>query len=126
MVGILEHHKKESLQGSQNQLSLPKDAREADGPFRILAAVSGGKDSAIMLHMLFDILGKRRDVEIIAGVVDEGIDGYRSSIDCVEELCSMMDVELVRIGYEDIDTSGWTRLSRSCRPLRKKTPMQRG
>ena len=58
-------------------MSLPKDARGPDGtPFRILAAVSGGKDSAVMLFMLDDILGKRRDIEIVAGVVDEGIDGY--------------------------------------------------
>ena len=88
----------------RNQLSLPRDARGSDGtPFRILVAVSGGKDSAVMLFMLDDILGKRRDIEIVAGVVDEGIDGYRSpSIDCVTELCSNLDIELVRVGYEDI------------------------
>ena len=58
---------------------------------RILAAVSGGKDSAIMLKLIVDILGRRRDIEIIAGVIDEGIDGYRSpSIACIEELCESL------------------------------------
>ena len=34
-----------------------------------------------MLFMLDDILGKRRDIEIVAEVVDEEIDGYRSPLD---------------------------------------------
>ena len=112
----------------RNQLSLPKDATDADGrPFRILAAVSGGKDSAIMLHMLCDILGKRRDVEIVAGVVDEGIDGYRSpSIDCVEELCSMLDVDLVRIGYEDIGYQRMDEVVKIMPAIARKNPDAKG
>ena len=78
-----------------------------------------------MLHMLCDILGKRRDVEIVA-VVDEGIDGYRSpSIDCVEELCSMLDVELVRIGYEDIGYQRMDEVVKIMPAIARKTPMQR-
>ena len=49
----------------RKQLILPKNARHDDGsPFRLLVAVSGGKDSAVLLSMIVDIIGKRRDVEI--------------------------------------------------------------
>ena len=45
----------------RRQLSLPKDARKEDGsPFVILVAVSGGKDSAVLLTMIKDIIGSRR------------------------------------------------------------------
>ena len=37
----------------RQQLRLPKDARHADGsPYRILVAISGGKDSAVLLTMI--------------------------------------------------------------------------
>lgn len=112
----------------RNQLSLPKDARGPDGtPFRILVAVSGGKDSAVMLFMLDDILGKRRDIEIVAGVVDEGIDGYRSpSIDCVTELCSNLDIELVRVGYEDIGYQRMDEVVRLMPEIADKNPEAKG
>jgi len=51
----------------------------------ILVAVSGGKDSAVLLHSLVDLLGERRDVTIVAGTVDEGIEGYRPPSLCVRE-----------------------------------------
>ena len=53
------------------QINLPKDARHADGTnFKIFVAISGGKDSAVLLSMLVDIIGQRRDVEIISGCID--------------------------------------------------------
>ena len=56
----------------RRQLSLPKDARKEDGsPFVVLVAVSGGKDSAVLLTMIKDIIGSRRDIRIVAGCVDE-------------------------------------------------------
>tara|TARA_B100001996_G_C18559711_1_gene554094 strand:+ start:191 stop:982 length:792 start_codon:yes stop_codon:yes gene_type:complete len=68
-----------------------------------MVAISGGKDSAILLYFIHSILGSRRDVELIAGVVDEGIDGYRSpSIECAEELCTSLDIPLERISYPDL------------------------
>ena len=50
-----------------------------DGPMRLGVAVSGGKDSAVALELLVDIFGRRRDVQIIAISVDEGIAEYRPS-----------------------------------------------
>ena len=88
----------------RSQLVLPKNANHEDGrPFTILACVSGGKDSAVLLDMLVDIIGKRRDVKIIAGCVDEGIDGYRSpSLECARELAESLSIEFVTLSYEEM------------------------
>ncbi|MEC7688066.1 MAG: TIGR00269 family protein, partial [Candidatus Thermoplasmatota archaeon] len=57
----------------------------------------------ILLYFMHSLLNMRRDVDLIAGVVDEGIDGYRSpSIDCAEKLCTMLDVKFERISYPDL------------------------
>ena len=86
------------------QLELPKDARHQDGsPYRIFAAISGGKDSAVLLSMLVDIIGKRRDVEIIAGCIDEGIDGYRSpSLELARQLANDLGVQFETLSYEEM------------------------
>jgi uncharacterized protein (TIGR00269 family) len=44
---------------------------------RIAVAVSGGKDSSVALYLMKKIFSVRKDVEIIAITVDEGIEGYR-------------------------------------------------
>ena len=110
------------------QLPLPKDARKEDGsPLRILAAVSGGKDSAIMLKLIVDILGRRRDLEIIAGVIDEGIDGYRSpSISCIEELCESLGIELLQLGYEEMGYSRMDEVVRMMPDIAMKNPQADG
>lgn len=47
------------------------------GGGRVALALSGGKDSLVALRLLAKVLGKRRDVELLAITVDEGIAGYR-------------------------------------------------
>ena len=60
----------------------------------VLVAVSGGKDSAVLLDAIVDLLGQRRDVTIVAGTVDEGIEAtVRSSIACAAALCERLGVE---------------------------------
>ena len=88
----------------RRQLVLPKDARKSDGsPYVVLVAVSGGKDSAVLLTMVKDIIGGRRDVRIVAGCVDEGIDGYRSpSLECARSLSEELDIEFVTLSYEEM------------------------
>jgi uncharacterized protein (TIGR00269 family) len=44
---------------------------------RIAVALSGGKDSATLLYVLRSLFSRRRDLELVALLVDEGIDGYR-------------------------------------------------
>ena len=67
----------------RQQLILPRNKNTV-----IFVAISGGKDSAVLLDSLVDRVGKRPDVTIIAGTVDEGIEGYRPpSLVCAQELC---------------------------------------
>ena len=86
------------------QLDLPKDATRLDGtPFRILVAISGGKDSAVLLSMMSDIIGRRRDVELIAVCVDEGINGYRApSMEFARELAESLGVRFETMAYEEM------------------------
>ncbi len=64
-----------------------------EGGGRIAVAVSGGKDSLTALTLLAKTLGKRRDVDLIAITVDEGIAGYRPpSIAAAEAVCQALAV----------------------------------
>ena len=101
---LIESVRKRIAKSLRKQLILPKNSIKSLGrPFRVLVAISGGKDSAILLYFMHSLLNMRRDVNLIAGVVDEGIDGYRSpSIDCAEKLCTMLDVQFERISYPDL------------------------
>ena len=73
---LIESVRKRIAKSLRKQLILPKNSIKSIGrPFRILVAISGGKDSAILLYFMHSLLNMRRDVELIAGVVDEGIDG---------------------------------------------------
>ncbi len=44
---------------------------------KVAIALSGGKDSVTLAYVLVKLLRKRRDVELFAITVDEGIEGYR-------------------------------------------------
>ncbi len=97
--------RKKTSKELRNQLNLPKNAVKEDGSrYKILVAISGGKDSAVLLSMIVDIIGKRRDIEIIAGCVDEGIDGYRSpSLKCARDLAEDLDIKFETVSYEEMD-----------------------
>ena len=88
----------------REQVKLPKDAiRDTGEQKRILVCISGGKDSSVLLEMMVELLGPRRDVEIIAGCVDEGIDGYRApSLECAEMLAERFGVRLEHISYPEL------------------------
>ena len=54
--------------------------------------------------MLVDLVGKRRDVRIVAGCVDEGIEGYRPpSMQCAIDLCEDLGVEFISTSYESLE-----------------------
>jgi len=70
---------------------------------RLAMAVSGGKDSTVMMFILRSILGSRRDTEFCAITVDEGIKGYRdSAIPMVAENCRTLDVEHVVVSFSGL------------------------
>jgi uncharacterized protein (TIGR00269 family) len=73
------------------------------GGERIAIAVSGGKDSIVALHLVNKILGKRRNLEIAAITVDEGIRGYRgSSLPIVASNCREIGIEHIVVSFEDL------------------------
>ena len=49
---------------------------------KIAVALSGGKDSTALLYFLKKAFGIRRDIEIFAVTIDEGISGYRDTQLC--------------------------------------------
>lgn len=44
---------------------------------RVAIALSGGKDSTVLTHVLHEIFSAREDIELVAVTIDEGINGYR-------------------------------------------------
>lgn len=73
----------------------------------IAVAVSGGKDSIVTLLTLYEIFEPRRDVELSAITVDEGIKGYRpSSIEIAKKYCSEYDIPFHLINFKE--TIGYT------------------
>lgn len=61
---------------------------------RIGIAVSGGKDSISTLYLMHKILDPRRDMEIVAISIDEGIKDYRDScIKHAKELCRKLKIK---------------------------------
>ena len=70
----------------------------------MFVAISGGKDSAVLLTLLVELIGMRRDVRLVAGCVDEGIEGYRPpSLQCAIDLCETLEVEFISTSYENLD-----------------------
>lgn len=69
---------------------------------RIGVAVSGGKDSLAMLHIMHKLIGKDRRRKIIAVTIDEGIKGYRDkSISCVEKFAAKIGIEHHQFSFDD-------------------------
>ena len=83
-----------------------KEVREQGllaGEQRIGVAVSGGKDSILLLEMLNEMVQPVRKVSIVALTVDEGIKGYRpSSLQIVRDITEKLGVELIIRGYLDM------------------------
>ena len=59
-------------------------------------AVSGGKDSMVMLHIVSRIASKIKNCNVMVLVVDEGIRGFRDeSIKFVIEICKSLDLPYI-------------------------------
>lgn len=68
----------------------------------IAVALSGGKDSSVLLYVLNKILSKRRDVELVAITIDEGIAGYRAhTLEAAKELTSELGIRHIVRTFED-------------------------
>ncbi len=61
----------------------------------IAAAISGGKDSLLILRTLETLSKKRTDLKISAILIDEGIKGYRSEgVAKAKQACKAIGVKL--------------------------------
>lgn len=57
-------------------------------------AVSGGKDSMVLLSILSSLFGPKNGIRLVCISIDEGIDGYRPpSLDIVKRFCAGKDIE---------------------------------
>ena len=83
-LGFVERRVKEEV---RRQVDLKPGTRIAIG-------LSGGKDSSVATVLLHDIVSPRRDVELVAVTVDEGIAAYRpGGIDAARRLCASLGIE---------------------------------
>ncbi|HVL48382.1 MAG TPA: TIGR00269 family protein [Candidatus Thermoplasmatota archaeon] len=77
------------------------------GPYpagsRIAIGVSGGKDSIVALHLLAEVFRDRRDVELVAVSVDEGIEGYRPpALAIARRAAERLGVAWKSVAYRDV------------------------
>ena len=67
----------------------------------VCVAVSGGKDSLALLHVLHK-MSKTHNFEIKVATIDEGIPGYRNeSLEIVRNFCSTLNVEYKIYSYKE-------------------------
>ncbi len=68
----------------------------------VCVAVSGGKDSLSLLHILHK-MSKTHNFEIKVVTIDEGIPGYRNeSLEIVRNFCSTLNVEYKIYSYKEL------------------------
>ena len=68
----------------------------------VCVAVSGGKDSLALLHILHK-MSKTHNFEIKVATIDEGIPGYRNeSLEIVRNFCSTLNVEYKIYSYKEL------------------------
>ena len=80
--------------------TIKKNAMVKDGD-RIAVAVSGGKDSTALLLCLQKILAKR-DVDLVAVTVDEGIAGYRDdTLKVAREIAGRLGIEQQIVSFRE-------------------------
>jgi uncharacterized protein (TIGR00269 family) len=80
----------------RNQIHFKKDGTV------IGVAISGGKDSSVLLYLLWKTLHLRKNVTIKAFTVDEGIEGYRNAgLVSAKKLCQKLGVEHEIVSFKD-------------------------
>jgi len=75
-------------------------AATPEDPETWLVGLSGGKDSAVLLHLMDDTFAEDPRVELVALTVHEGIEGYRdASLEACRELVADRDVPHEVVSY---------------------------
>lgn len=74
---------------------------------KIAVALSGGKDSIVTTWVLDGLISKRRDMELHAITVDEGIEGYRpESLRMARDFCEKRGIPHHVVTFKEL--VGWT------------------
>jgi uncharacterized protein (TIGR00269 family) len=74
---------------------------------KVAVALSGGKDSIVTTWVLDELISKRRDMELHAITVDEGIDGYRpESLRMAKDFCGKRGIPHHVVEFKEL--VGWT------------------
>ncbi len=98
---ITRRHEGRSLCKRHFMESVERNARKYIGKHRMIesgdrigVALSGGKDSAATLHIIKNVIGKRKDVSMCALSIDEGIAGSRDlALKKAKQLCRKLKVK---------------------------------
>jgi uncharacterized protein (TIGR00269 family) len=70
---------------------------------RIAVAISGGKDSAVLLHILNNIESNFPKSELLPVTIDEGISGYRDkALEAAKKLTKSLDFSLEVISFKNL------------------------
>lgn len=70
------------------------------------AAVSGGKDSMVMLSILRSLFNEKNGIRLVCISIDEGIAGYRPpSLDIVKKYCSENSIEYRERSFSELGLS---------------------
>ncbi|MHA1768362.1 MAG: TIGR00269 family protein [Candidatus Thorarchaeota archaeon] len=70
---------------------------------RIAVAISGGKDSAVLLHILQQIEERFPESEIVPVTIDEGIHGYRDqALESARNLSTSLGLDLQVFSFKDL------------------------
>lgn len=68
---------------------------------KIALALSGGKDSLSLLYLLNKVQEKKRNIEVIAIAIDEGIKGYRDlTLKDAKDFCTKKNIPLKIYSYK--------------------------
>ncbi len=82
------------------KLTIRKEANIAKND-TIAVALSGGKDSSVLLYVLHKTLKDRPDIRIVAITIDEGIEGYRAhTVQSAAILAQNMGIEHIVVSFE--------------------------
>jgi len=70
---------------------------------KIIVAVSGGKDSSVLLKILYKIERDFPKSELLAVLIDEGINSYRlDGLKIVEKITNTLNIELHKFSFKDL------------------------
>jgi uncharacterized protein (TIGR00269 family) len=125
-----ENHFAESVE-SRFKAEIRKQIRAGKEDRTVAVALSGGKDSSVLLYLIKKVLGKNKKIKVVAVTVDEGIEGYRNiELESAREICHALGVEHRVISFKSkfgitmdqvVQSDPFTVPCSHCGPMRRQT-----